>query len=96
MYLVDDQTLALYDFNTTNWTNGAAPFGNDDLNGIDPNTLWQTDDTNDTHIAARHFFNYTGDLNFSQLRLKVAHDDYFRAYLNGELIRDWFNVEPCR
>ena len=85
----------VHDFDTTNWTNGAAPFGNDELNGIDPNTLWQTDDTNDTHIAARHFFNYTGNLNFSQLRLKVAHDDYFRAYLNGELIRDCFSGWGC-
>ena len=83
------------DFDTTNWTNGAAPFGNDDLNGINPNTLWQTDDSNDTHIAARHYFNYTGELNFSQLRLKVAHDDYFRAYLNGKLIRDCFSGWGC-
>jgi len=85
----------LDDFDTTNWTNGAAPFGNDELNGVDPNTLWQTDDSNETHIAARHYFNYTGDLNFSQLRLKVAHDDYFRAYLNGELIRDCFSGWGC-
>ena len=41
---------------------GAAPFGNDELRGIDPNSIWTTDDENYTHISTRHLFNYNESL----------------------------------
>ncbi|OIR23402.1 MAG: hypothetical protein BEU00_03090 [Marine Group III euryarchaeote CG-Epi3] len=83
------------DYNTSGWETGAAPFGNDELRGISPNTIWLTDDKNYTHIGARHWFNYSGDLDFSELRIRIAHDDYFRVYLNDNLIRDCFSGWGC-
>ena len=83
------------DYNNSDWNTGAAPFGNDELRGIYPNTIWLTDDQNYTHIGARHWFNYSGDLDFSELRLRIAHDDYFRVYLNDNLIRDCFSGWGC-
>ena len=74
---------------------GAAPFGNDELRGIDPNSIWTTDDENYTHISTRHLFNYNESLDFSELRVKIAHDNYFRVYLNGHLIRDCFSGWGC-
>ena len=82
-------------YNDSEWGTGAAPFGNDELRGIMPNTIWLTDDQNYTHISARHWFNYSGNLDFSELRLKIAHDDYFRVYLNDYLIRDCFSGWGC-
>ena len=77
-----------FEYDDSSWNTGAAPFGDDDLNGNEPNTLWETNDDNYTHIAARHLFNYDGDRNFSQIRINIAADNYYRAYLNGELIED--------
>ena len=77
-----------FDYDDSSWNTGAAPFGDDDLNGNEPNTIWQTSDDNYTYIAARHLFNYDGDQNFSQIRINIAADNYYRAYLNGELIED--------
>ena len=82
-------------YNDSEWDTGAAPFGNEELRGIMPNTIWSTDDQNYTHISARHWFNYSGNLDFSELRLKIAHDDYFRVYLNDYLIRDCFSGWGC-
>ena len=53
-----------FDYDDSSWNTGAAPFGDDDLNGNEPNTIWQTSDDNYTYIAARHLFNYDGDQNF--------------------------------
>jgi hypothetical protein len=83
------------DYNDSTWEVGAAPFGNDELRGVEPNTLWQTDDTNYTYITARHWLNYTESLNFSELKISIAHDDYYRVYLNEKLIRDCFNGWGC-
>ena len=83
------------DYNDSTWEVGAAPFGNDELRGVEPNTLWQTDDTNYTYITARHWLNYTESLNFSELKISIAHDDYYRVYLNGKLIRDCFSGWGC-
>ena len=82
-------------YNDSNWSIGAAPFGSEELRGIDPNSIWITDDENYTHISARHWFNYTESLDFSELRVKIAHDNYYRAYLNGNLIRDCFSGWGC-
>ena len=83
------------EYNDSTWEVGAAPFGNDELGGVEPNTLWQTDDTNYTYITARHWLNYTGDLDFSELKIKIAHDDYYKVYLNDKLIRDCFSGWGC-
>ncbi len=83
------------DYNVSEWSIGSAPFGNEELRGITPNTIWLTEDKNYTHIGARHWFNYSGDLDFSDLKLRVAHDDYFRVYLNGNLVRDCFSSWGC-
>ena len=83
------------DYNYSEWDVGAAPFGNEELRGIDPNSIWTTDDENYTHISARHWFNYSESLDFSELRVKIAHDNYYRAYLNGYLIRDCFSGWGC-
>jgi len=83
------------DYNDSTWEVGAAPFGNDELRGVEPNTLWQTDDTNYTYITARHWLNYTESLDFSELKISIAHDDYYRVYLNGKLIRDCFSGWGC-
>ncbi len=82
-------------YNDSGWDIGSAPFGNEELRGIAPNTLWITDDQNYTHISTRHWFDYDGDLDFSELRVKIAHDDYFRVYLNDNLIRDCFSGWGC-
>ena len=82
-------------YNYSEWSVGAAPFGNDELRGIDPNSIWTTDDENYTHISTRHLFNYNESLDFSELRVKIAHDNYYRAYLNGHLIRDCFSGWGC-
>ena len=83
------------DYNDSVWNFGAAPFGNEELRGIDPNTIWATDDENYTHISTRYWFDYNDSLDFSELRLKIAHDNYYRAYLNGNLIRDCFSGWGC-
>ena len=31
------------DFDDENWGSGAAPFGNEEINGIEPGTIWQTE-----------------------------------------------------
>ena len=82
-------------YNYSEWSVGAAPFGNEELRGIDPNSIWTTDDENYTHISTRHLFNYNESLDFSELRVKIAHDNYYRAYLNGHLIRDCFSGWGC-
>ena len=83
------------DYNDSTWGVGAAPFGNDELRGVEPNTLWQTDDTNYTYITARHWLNYTESLDFSELKINIAHDDYYKVYLNEKLIRDCFSGWGC-
>ena len=83
------------EFDYTEWHTGSAPFGNDDLRGIEPNSIWETNDENYTHISARHLFDYNESLDFSELRFKIAHDNYYRAYLNGNLIRDCFGGWGC-
>ena len=79
-----------YEFNypDNNWSIGAAPFGDDNLDGNEPNTIWQTDDSNYTYLTLRKEFNYSGDLNFSEIRINLAYDNYYKVYLNENLIGD--------
>ena len=79
-----------YEFNypDNNWSTGAAPFGDDNLDGNEPNTIWQTEDSNYTYLTLRKEFNYSGNLNFSEIRVNLAYDNYYKVYLNEYLIGD--------
>ena len=51
------------DFDDSNWNSSAAPFGNDDLDGVTPGTIWQSEEGTDPgvlndNIVIRHYFNY--------------------------------------
>ena len=76
------------DFDDSSWNSGAAPFGNDEINGVTPGTIWQTESGLDDYIVIRHYFNYTKEENLLSATLNVAHNNYYIAYLNGNLIRD--------
>ncbi|MAP84771.1 MAG: hypothetical protein CMF83_03470 [Candidatus Marinimicrobia bacterium] len=82
-------------FDDSNWNSSAAPFGNDDLDGVSPGTIWQSEDgsgdyrVND-HIVIRHYFNYDNEDDVISATLKVVHNNYYVAYLNGELIRNCY------
>ena len=69
------------DFDDENWGSGAAPFGNEEINGIEPGTIWQTESGLDDYIVIRHYFNYTKEDNLLSATLNVAHNNYYMAYL---------------
>ena len=76
------------DFDDSNWNSGAAPFGNDDLNGISPGTIWQTEEGGlSDYLIIRHHFTYNGDYEALSATLNIAYNNYYTAYLNGNLIR---------
>ena len=70
----------------SNWTLSPAPFGDDDLSGIDYNTEW----SGNNYAYFRHIFyidnlsNYESDT----LSLNMAANNYGTYYLNGEEIFD--------
>ncbi len=76
------------DFDDSNWSLGAAPFGNDELDGISPGTIWQTEEggLND-YLIIRHHFTYSGEYEALSATLNLAYNNYYTAYLNGNLIR---------
>ena len=68
----------------SNWTLSPAPFGDDDLSGIDYNTEW----AGNNYAYFRHIF-YIDDLsNYENdtLSLNMAANNYGTYYLNGEEI----------
>jgi hypothetical protein len=68
----------------SNWTLSPAPFGDDDLSGIDYNTEW----AGNNYAYFRHVF-YIDDLsNYENdtLSLNMAANNYGTYYLNGEEI----------
>ena len=70
----------------SNWTLSPAPFGDDDLSGIDYNTEW----SGNNYAYFRHIF-YIEDLsNYENdtLSLNMAANNYGTYYLNGEEIFD--------
>ena len=70
----------------SNWTLSPAPFGDDDLGGIDYNTDW----SGNNYAYFRHIF-YIDDLsNYENdtLSLNMAANNYGTYYLNGEEIFD--------
>jgi len=70
----------------SNWTLSPAPFGDDDLSGIDYNTEW----SGNNYAYFRHIF-YIDDLSSYEndtLSLNMAANNYGTYYLNGEEIFD--------
>jgi hypothetical protein len=82
-------------FDDSSWNSSAAPFGNDDLDGVSPGTIWQSGDGTDPgvlndNIVIRHYFNYDKKDEILSATLKVVHNNYYVAYLNGQLIRNCY------
>jgi hypothetical protein len=82
-------------FDDSSWNSSAAPFGNDDLDGVSPGTIWQSDEGGDPgvlndNIVIRHYFNYDKKDEILSATLKVVHNNYYVAYLNGQLIRNCY------
>ena len=76
------------DFDDSSWSSGAAPFGNDELDEVSPGTIWQTEEggLND-YLIIRHHFTYSGEYEALSATLNLAYNNYYTAYLNGNLIR---------
>ena len=86
------------DFDDSNWNSSAAPFGNYDLDGVSPGTNWQSEDgSNDhvlnDHVIIRHEFTYSNEYEAIGATLNVAHNNYYVAYLNGNLIRNCYSYQ---
>ncbi len=76
------------DFDDSNWSLGAAPFGNDELDGVSPGTIWQTEEGGlKDYLIIRHHFTYSGEYEALSATLNLAYNNYYTAYLNGNLIR---------
>ena len=83
------------DFDDSDWSTGAAPFGDEEMDGISPGTIWESDEGSDPgvlndNLVIRHYFNYTKEDNILSATLKIVHNNYYVAYLNGELIRNCY------
>ena len=86
------------DFDDSEWGMNATPFGNEEIEGVNPNTIWQSEDDNDDYLVVRHYFNYEKPDEVLSSTFKIAHNNYYMAYLNGNLIRDcsWYqNHDGC-
>jgi len=70
----------------SNWTLSPAPFGDDDLSGIDYNTEW----SGNNYAYFRHVFyiDNLSDYENDTLSLNMAANNYGTYYLNGEEIYD--------
>jgi len=75
-------------FDDSGWSSGAAPFGNDDQAGASPGTIWQSEDGLNDYVVIRHQFTYSNEYEVISATLNLAHNNYYVAYLNGNLIRD--------
>jgi len=92
--ILDDYSQAPVDwyepnFNDSSWSFGAAPFGDRQIDGIQPNLIWNTQGNspyeNDV-ILVRHKFQMTGIVTSAQI--DVAFANYCTPYLNGDIIYD--------
>ena len=85
LYEESNTTWTEIDFITnSNWTLSPAPFGDEDLSGIDYNTEW----TGNNYAYFRHIF-YIEDLSDYEndtLSLNMAANNYGTYYLNGHEI----------
>ena len=80
-------------FDDSGWSAGAAPFGNDDQAGASPGTIWQSEDGLNDHVVIRHEFTYSNEYEAISATLNVAHNNYYVAYLNGNLIRNCYSYQ---
>ena len=75
------------DFNDSEWSIGAAPFGDRSVSGVEPNLIWNTEGNspydNDA-ILIRHKFQMSGIVTSAQI--DVAFANYCTPYMNGNLI----------
>ena len=83
------------EFDDSDWNRGAAPFGDEEMDGIIPGTIWESDEGSDPgvlndNLVIRHYFNYTKEDNVLSATLKIVHNNYYVSYLNGELIRNCY------
>jgi len=84
------------DFDDSNWNSGAAPFGNYDLDEVSPGTIWQTEDGGlKDYLIIRHHFTYDGGSETLGATLNLAYNNYYTAYLNGNLIRSCASGWGC-
>jgi len=72
-------------FNDSGWLLGQAPFGDRSDNGVEPNTVWDTDGDNGDIILARHKFNMPDGVIISA-ELNVAFDNYCTPLINGNQV----------
>ncbi|MEC7930136.1 MAG: CARDB domain-containing protein [Candidatus Thermoplasmatota archaeon] len=80
-------------FDDAIWSSGAAPFGNNDQAGASPGTIWQTEEDLNDHIVIRHHFTYSNEYDAISATLNLAYNNYYVAYLNGNLIRDCYSYQ---
>ena len=76
-------------FNDTDWSLGAAPFGDRSSDGVDPNTDWDTSGNspyNEDVILIRHKFQVSGIVTSAEIDVAVA--NFCTPYLNGNMIYD--------
>ena len=75
-------------FNDSNWSLGAAPFGDREYNNVNPNTIWDTSGEspfeNDA-LLIRHSFDLPAGTIVSA-EIDVAFANYCTPFLNGNLI----------
>ena len=85
-------------FDDSEWGMNATPFGNEEIGGVTPNTIWQSEGGKEDYLIVRHYFNYEKPEEVLSSTFKIAHNNYYIAYLNGNLIRDcsWYqNHDGC-
>ena len=80
------------EFDDSEWNIGAAPFGDEEMDGVVPSTIWESDEGSDPgvlndNLVIRHYFNYSNENVILSATLKIVHNNYYVAYLNGQLIR---------
>ena len=83
------------DFDDSEWNIGAAPFGDEEMDGVVPRTIWESDEGSDPgvlndNLVIRHYFNYSNEDVILSATLKIVHNNYYVAYLNGQLIRNCY------
>ena len=85
------------EFDDSEWNIGAAPFGDEEMDGVTPGTVWESDEGSDPgvlndNLVIRHYFNYSKEDKILGATLKLVHNNYYVAYLNGQLIRNCYYI----
>ena len=77
------------DYNDSAWSLGSAPFGDRQIDGIQPNVIWDTTGSspyNNDVILIRHKFQLSGIV--TEAQIEVAFANYCTPYLNGNMVYD--------